>query len=174
MQASYVTIHYTPCHHPLHAMSSSTKPSIHVFKWFSVTDSMYLWVPHQKILVVEIHLESIIQEWFHSQKNTCYNVVYKWMLSCNHFCVSTFTIYLQILFNKFPQQRAGYHLVNYNLKRREYKTITSCLAGYLSSRASTAWSFYLLLAPLSMQPLILLNSVRGLMWRVAGEIFGTK
>jgi hypothetical protein len=40
-----------------------------------------------------------------------YNVVYKRMLSCNHFDVPTFTLHLKILFKKFPQQQAGYHLV---------------------------------------------------------------
>jgi hypothetical protein len=45
-----------PRHHPLYAMSPSIKPSIYVFKRFFVTNSMYLWVAHHKILAVEIHV----------------------------------------------------------------------------------------------------------------------
>jgi hypothetical protein len=40
-----------------------------------------------------------------------YNVVYKRMLSCNHFRVPTFTLHHKILFKVFPQQRVLYHLV---------------------------------------------------------------
>jgi hypothetical protein len=50
----HVTTHYTP------VMSPSTKQSIYVFKRFYVTNIMYLWVAHHKILAVEIHVGSII------------------------------------------------------------------------------------------------------------------
>jgi hypothetical protein len=37
-------------------------------------------------------------------------------IACNIFGVTTFTFHLKILFKKFSQQRAGYHLVtDYNL-----------------------------------------------------------
>jgi hypothetical protein len=41
MQAFYSITNYTPCHHPLYVMSSSTKPPIYVFNQFSVANSIY-------------------------------------------------------------------------------------------------------------------------------------
>jgi hypothetical protein len=35
----------------------------------------------------------------------------KRMFSCNYISVSTFKFHLKILFNKFPEQSAGYHIV---------------------------------------------------------------
>jgi hypothetical protein len=42
MQAFHVIIYYVPCHHPLYAMSTSTKSHIYVFNRFSVAYSMYI------------------------------------------------------------------------------------------------------------------------------------
>jgi hypothetical protein len=78
----HVIIHYVPCHHPLYAMSSSTKSHIYVLNRFSVAYSMYI-TPR----------------------------VYKRILPCNIFGVTIFTFHLKILFKKFSQERAGYHLV---------------------------------------------------------------
>jgi hypothetical protein len=36
-----------------------------------------------------------------------YNIVYKRMLSCNHFSVDTFTLYLYFLFKKNPTTTCG-------------------------------------------------------------------
>jgi hypothetical protein len=82
MQTFHVIIHYVSCHHPLYAMSSSTKSHIYGFNRFSVAYSMYI-TPR----------------------------VYKRILPCNIFGVTTFTFHFKILFKKFSQQRAGYHLV---------------------------------------------------------------
>jgi hypothetical protein len=78
-----------PRHHPLCAMSpstirhsSSTKSHIYVFNRFFVAYSMYI-TPR----------------------------VYNRILPCNIFGVTTFIFHLKILFKKFSQQRAGYHLV---------------------------------------------------------------
>jgi hypothetical protein len=38
-----------------------------------------------------------------------YNIIYKRMLSCNHFGVPTFTLHFKVLFTKLPQHHAGYH-----------------------------------------------------------------
>jgi hypothetical protein len=86
MQTFHIIIHYVSCHHPLYAMSSSTKSHIYVFNRFSVAYSMYI-TPR----------------------------VYKRILPCNIFGVTTFTFHFKILFKKFSQQRAGYHLVRINM-----------------------------------------------------------
>jgi hypothetical protein len=73
MQPFHIITRYTSCHHPLY-MSSSTKPSIYVFNRFSVANSIYLWVAHHKIPAVEIHVGSIILEWFTLNKITCFHI----------------------------------------------------------------------------------------------------
>jgi hypothetical protein len=83
-----------PRHHPLCAMSPSTIRHVIIhqitylfFNRFSVAYSMYI-TPR----------------------------VYKRILPFNIFGVTTFTFHLKILFKKFSQQRAGYHLVYPKLK----------------------------------------------------------
>jgi hypothetical protein len=62
MQAFHVTTHYTTCQYPSYDMSSSTKPSIYVFNWFSAANIIYLRVAHHKISAVEIYVGPIILE----------------------------------------------------------------------------------------------------------------
>jgi hypothetical protein len=100
-QPFHITISCTPCHHPLHVMSSPTKPSIYVFKWFSVTNNMYFM-----------------------SSTTTKNILSYIMLftnECCHVITLVFTLshfYLKNPFRKFPQQRAEYHRFSdrFNLK----------------------------------------------------------
>jgi hypothetical protein len=77
-----IIIHYVSCHHSLAC---------------------------HKITGIEVHIDHL--RMILSQQNeyyaSMYNVVYKRMLSCNHFGVYTFTFHFKILFNEFPQQRVG-------------------------------------------------------------------
>jgi hypothetical protein len=68
-------------HNPLYVMSSSSichviiyQPSIYVFNWISVANSIYLWVPYHKFPAVEIHVGSIILKRFTLNKITWFHI----------------------------------------------------------------------------------------------------
>jgi hypothetical protein len=106
-----------PRYHPLYTMSPSTtrhviihQTSIHVFKRFSMVNNMYLWVAHHKntlswntCRIIQLRMVSLSTK-YHA---FMYNVVYKWMLSCNYFgfLLSYFT--LKIYLKNFHSNTRG-------------------------------------------------------------------